>query len=83
MLKCKDVSRIVSSDQRVNLLTRLEIHFHLFICKHCHKFYKQIQILKLASKKFISITSDQIDESKIAQIENKIIDQAKNRGHLE
>lgn len=83
MLKCKDISRIVSSENKVSWLTRLEIHFHLFICKHCHKFYKQIEILKLSSKKFITTKVDQIDEDQIRQIEDKIIDQTKNRGRLE
>ena len=83
MLKCKDVSRIVSSEQSVSWITRLEIHFHLFICKHCHKFYKHIKILKLSSKKFITTKVNQIDEVKVRQIEDKIIDQAKNRGRHE
>ena len=77
MLKCKDVSQILSRDVDVTFIRRLEIHFHLLICKHCRKFSKQIQILKISAKKFMSTKSIEINPTTITKIEDQMIDKIK------
>jgi len=45
MLKCKDLSKLVASDgiEEFGFMQRMEIKFHLFMCRHCRNYVAQIR----------------------------------------
>jgi len=51
MLSCKEVSMMVSEsmDRKFPLHRRLLITTHLFMCKYCNRFKKQLLILRNAA----------------------------------
>lgn len=73
MLSCKDVVNAISKDPENNWAKNFKVRLHLFFCKHCSKYAKQIQILKNSAKNFFQSKNKQIDENKIKELENKIL----------
>ncbi len=51
MFNCKDVSMMVSEsmDRKLPLHRRLLMTAHLFMCKYCNRFKKQLLILRSAT----------------------------------
>lgn len=58
MLSCKSASRLVSQslDRPLNWQERLALRFHLVICRHCRRFGKQLQQLRLAINAMVQQT---------------------------
>jgi hypothetical protein len=52
MYNCKEVTRIVSEslDHTLPLHQRMGLHFHLFMCKLCSRYRKQLLILREAMR---------------------------------
>ena len=48
MLKCKDLSRLVAADQieDFSFMQRMELKFHLFMCRYCARYRKQLLVLR-------------------------------------
>ena len=51
MFNCKEVSMMVSEsmDRKIPLHRRILMTAHLFMCRHCNRFKKQLLILKNAA----------------------------------
>jgi hypothetical protein len=51
MFNCKEVSMMVSEsmDRKIPLHRRMLMTAHLFMCRHCNRFKKQLLILKNAA----------------------------------
>jgi hypothetical protein len=52
MFRCNDVSQKVSQglDAPLPLATRLMVRMHLWMCRHCSRVYKQLQLLGRISR---------------------------------
>jgi len=50
MLKCKDISQLVSRslDTKLSLKERMSIRLHLFMCEQCMRFSQQLSKLNSA-----------------------------------
>lgn len=44
MLECRDVSKLVthSLDEPLTMRQRLRVRWHLFVCRYCRRFQKQV-----------------------------------------
>lgn len=76
MLNCKEVSRIVASDELESLgtLKRLRVRFHLLICRKCSRYAEQIRTIGVAARnKFRNLMQD---EASIVRLERAILDDA-------
>ena len=53
MLKCKDLTRMIASDETEDFgfMKRMEVRFHLFMCKHCREYSGQIRSIGRGAKK--------------------------------
>lgn len=53
MLTCKQSSQLISQslDKSLTWSERLNLKFHLFICKYCARFYHQLHTVKAAVDK--------------------------------
>lgn len=50
MLKCKDVSQLVSRslDNKLSLKERVGLQLHLLMCKYCKRFSQQLKKINVA-----------------------------------
>ena len=56
MLKCKELARLVASDELedARLATRLSVRLHLVMCRHCRRYAAQIRALGEAARRALS-----------------------------
>lgn len=54
MLTCKQATRILSEaqDRPLSVGERLSITFHLWMCKACHNFSRQMTFLRAACRRY-------------------------------
>jgi hypothetical protein len=86
MLSCKETSQLVSQslDRRLTLAERIGVRVHLFICKACGLFTKQIALIRATceagsrSPEGMGSTSDVLSAEARARIARKL--QGKTKG---
>ncbi len=78
MLSCKELVKIVSSDEHLSPRYKLEIRLHLLMCHHCRKYTKQLEILKAGFKTLLNKKTQDADENKLKEIEDRIIEKISN-----
>ncbi len=76
MLNCKEVSRIVASDELESLgvLKRFRTRFHLLICRECRRYADQLRIIGAAAREKVRKLIR--DEESITRLEKSILDDA-------
>lgn len=77
MLSCKEVVKTVSSEERTTWRRKLEVRLHLMMCRHCGKYAKQLEILRLSFSKLFSAKSQNVDGKKVREIEDRVIDKVR------
>lgn len=79
MISCKETAHILSSDQELTFRQKIELRAHLFMCKHCSAYSKQLKAIAIQLRQnFREITKT--DPEHIRDLENKIIQNAKKSG---
>ena len=73
MLSCKEVVKIVSSEERPTWRRKLEVRLHLMMCHHCGKYARQLELMKNAFKKLFVAKSKSVDDKKLHDLEERII----------
>lgn len=76
MLNCKQVTKIISSEDSQSWRRKLEVRFHLLMCKHCRKYAKHIDIIKTSFKNIFQLSD--ADKEKINEIEQTVLEKIKN-----
>jgi len=58
MIRCKDVAKLVASDQlrSQRLMKRLEVRLHLWMCRYCSRWERQIRQLGSAARNLVGGT---------------------------
>jgi len=76
VLNCKEVSRIVASDELETLgaFMRLRVRFHLLICRECRRYADQIRAIGIAARERAQFLLG--DKESIARLERSILDNA-------
>ena len=74
MLKCSEISRLVAADEieEFGFMKRMEMKFHLFMCKHCRNYVAQIRAIGRGARNLAD--ADEPDPGNLAKIEKKICD---------
>lgn len=76
MLSCKETVHILSSDQELSFRLKLELRAHLFMCKHCTAYSKQLKAMAAQLRQnFHEITKTSPEH--VRDLEDKIIQSAK------
>ena len=72
MLKCRDLTRLIASDETEDFgfMKRMEIKFHLFMCKHCRDYAGQIRSIGQGAKKMAAEAEP--DQEQLRRLENEI-----------
>lgn len=74
MLSCKEVVKIVSSEERPNWRRKLEVRLHLMMCRHCGKYAKHLEILKSGFVKLFASKMRILNEKKVRELEDSVIE---------
>jgi len=78
MKTCKEVSELLSRDEDLSLFVRAELKMHVMICKHCFRYAEHLKMMQAGFRNlFVKITA--IDNSKVIEMENKIIKKILNK----
>ncbi|MDD4975900.1 MAG: hypothetical protein PHY93_16200 [Bacteriovorax sp.] len=72
MLKCNEIVEIIAKNKDLSLLGKMELRFHLFMCKHCNSYSKQISIINSQFKKVIEEKSE-IEMNHVHELEDQVI----------
>jgi hypothetical protein len=82
MLKCKDLSKLVASDaiEDFGFMQRLELKFHLFMCRHCRNYVAQIRSIGQGARNLAAESAPTPEE--IQRLEKEICDEIRD-GHGE
>lgn len=77
MLACKEIVEIVASNQELTFVKKVELKFHLLMCKHCKSYVEQLKTMNSQYKKvFKKIT--ETNEDHVHQLEDQVIEHIKN-----
>lgn len=77
MLSCKEVVKIVSSDQESSWKRRLEVRFHLFICHYCRKYVLQLKYMRSGFKTLFNEKAKKPNSEEIKKIEQEVLSKIK------
>lgn len=76
MLSCKEIVKMLSSSEELTFTKKAELKFHLFMCKHCSNYEKQMGIL---TERFSQIVQKRADCSRgeIEKLEIEVLEKLK------
>lgn len=76
MLSCKEIVKILNSEEKVTLFQRAELRMHLMMCKHCSAYSKHLQALRTGFKKLFSKIT-RADPRAVKQLEDNVLEKFK------
>jgi hypothetical protein len=78
MKSCKEISKLLSEDQELPFLQKVELKMHLLICKNCSTYAIQLKMLKEGFHKlYLKLT--EVENSKVKELEKNVLDKLKNK----
>ncbi len=72
MLTCKEVVRLLGSGEKFTLGRRAGLLMHLFMCKHCARYSRQLKILKQGLVVLFK-SKTEVDPKVVKELEEKVI----------
>lgn len=76
MLTCKQVVRILGSEEPLTWRQWLSLRFHLLMCRHCSRFSKHLKMAVEGASKLLRKNSE-VDESVIREVEETTLKELK------
>lgn len=76
MLSCKEIVKIINSEEKIPLFQRAELKMHLMMCKHCAAYSKHLQALRTGFKTLFSKLT-RTEPKTVKDLEEKVLDQLK------
>lgn len=79
MLKCKEISSLISSDNlgEAGFMKRMEVRIHLMMCKHCARYFDQIKSVGQGAKELAC--KHEADPQQIQRMEEIIMDEVRDQ----
>jgi hypothetical protein len=73
MLACREVSRLVSSEDigHVGLLRRLELRLHLMMCRHCRNYVRQVGLIGSVARRIWGSEGEGVEN--MAELERRVL----------
>ncbi len=74
MLKCRQVTRLVATDdyKELGLLKKVEFKLHLLMCNHCQRYFSQIKSLGCEARE--AAKEHEAGPEQLNRMENNIMD---------
>ena len=76
MLSCKEIVKLLNSEDKVSFTKRAELRMHLMMCKHCSAYSKHLESMKNGFRDLFKKLTD-TDPDHVQELEKKIIEKAK------
>lgn len=80
MLTCKQVVRILGSDEPLTLRQRMGLRFHLMMCRHCSRFSKHLKMVVEGASVLLKKKAE-VDKSVVREVEDATIKELQRIGH--
>ena len=79
MLKCNQVSGLVSTDEvdDLGLMKRFEFKMHLLMCVHCRRYVQQIKSLGLGARNWA--TGCEAEPQQLKRMEENVLEEVKGK----
>lgn len=79
MLKCNQVSGLVSTDEvdDLSLMKKLEFKMHLWMCGHCRRYVQQIKSLGLGARHWA--TGCEAEPQQLKRMEEHVLEEVKGK----
>ncbi len=79
MLKCKEVSGLVSTDEVAELgfMKKLEFKMHIMMCGHCRRYVQQIKSLGIGARNWA--TGCEADPQQLKRMEDHVLEEVKGK----
>lgn len=78
MLSCKEVVKIVSTEEELPFMKKAELKLHLMMCHHCGRYMAHLKMLKSSVIDLLSRKSKNVDESTLKKLEDDVIKKTVN-----
>lgn len=74
MMSCKEVTKLITSDQYLyeSWARRLQIRFHLLMCRYCSRLARQISLLKSGSRQ-LRTRMETLDADVLENLESRVL----------
>ena len=72
MLPCKEIARMIASDEQLPLMRRVELRLHLWICKYCSRYYRHIRILNEVYCKLLQ-REVEVDPKEVKRLQETVL----------
>jgi|GEM_PF-1098046 len=75
MMNCKEATKLSSKAEegKLNLWSNLMLKMHLFMCKHCGNFAKQINFLRKNAPNAQDYSSEELSSASKEELKNTIL----------
>lgn len=75
MIRCKQVARLLTSDQLAEQIwmKRVEVKLHLWMCKYCSRLAKQIHQLKAAVQRVFGEPMEELGSPAGQNLEKRVL----------
>jgi len=80
MLTCKQVVRLLGSDEPLTLRQRMSLRFHLMMCRHCSRFSKHLEMVVEGASVLLKKRAE-VDKSVVREVEDATIGQLHKMRH--
>ena len=72
MKTCKEISKILSQNQELSFLKKVELKIHLLMCENCSIYATHLKMIKSEFQKLFAKLTE-VDKSKVKELEAQII----------
>ena len=75
MLSCKEVARLVASDEfeEAGWMTRLSVRLHLLMCANCRQYVSQVQAIGNAARALFGVHRYADERTIVQRLETEIL----------
>jgi hypothetical protein len=78
MLPCKEIVRILSSEEDIGVRRKMELKMHLAMCRHCSAYRKHLELMKKGFKGLFSKMTE-TESGSVKGLESRILNDFKKR----
>lgn len=72
MMNCKDVMTKLSTDENLSFMQKMDLKFHLMMCRGCNRFKQQLNLMKEGVENIVT-SEMRMQESRIKETEKKVL----------
>jgi hypothetical protein len=76
MLPCKEIVKLLSSEEKGSLFRKAEIKMHLLMCEHCSSYSKHLSLMKKGFKLLFARLTE-VKPENVDHLETKVIEKIK------